>query len=42
MDKEQTIPEQLALIVLKISSSTAVKTFNNYSILTTNNNDNSA
>ena len=41
MVKEQTILEQLALIVLKISSSTAVTTFNNCSILTTNNNDNS-
>ena len=41
MDKEQTILEQLALIVVKISSSTAAMNFNNYSILTININDNS-
>ena len=39
MDKEQAVFEQLTLSNFKKWSSTALKTFNNYTIIMTNNSD---
>ena len=39
MDKKQAVNEQLTLSDFKESSSTALKTCNNYTIIMTNNSD---
>ena len=39
MDEEQVVFEQLTLSDVKKWSSTALKTFNNYTIIMTNNSD---
>ena len=39
MDEEQAVFEQLTLSDVKKWSSTALKTFNNYTIIMTNNSD---
>ena len=39
MDKKQAVFEQLTLSDFKMWSSTALKTFNNYTIIVTNNSD---
>ena len=40
MDDEQAVFEQITLSDFKMRGSTVLKTFNNYSIIMTNNNDN--